>query len=256
MSCRARQCPGHRGACGDRLGQAGKRLHQSRGRHGAARSRARRRPELHRSVGALWRAALRGRPAPRSAGEIAGWPRPRIRLNEEESGPRPAFLRSLDLRRSPRHPGHPVATLGGIPATGARRRPSPSQQVQYHVAAATLYLRSNHGPESLNELQAILDDAQQRSVTYRDADRTTRSSAEIARRQITQLIDRYGTAVYQGVEQKARETLTTGKRRAISPRCWRLAGVIPTPPLPPPPSRRRQAARGARKPRRCHLHLP
>ena len=114
---------------------------------------------------------------------------------------------------------------------------SPSQQVQYHFAAATMYLRGNDGPASLQQLQAILDDAQQRTVTYRDADKSTRSSAEIARRLVAQLIDRYGTSIYQGVEEEgprvagdgtghARHRVARGAGAALSQLGRRAAGAL------------------------------
>ena len=88
---------------------------------------------------------------------------------------------------------------------------SPAQQVQYHVAAATRAQRANDGPSAMAHMQGILDDPRQRSASVRDIDQSLRLASAIARRTIAQLIDRYGTAIYQSSELAMQKQLAAAQ---------------------------------------------
>ncbi|GEM_PF-6559460 len=88
---------------------------------------------------------------------------------------------------------------------------SPAQQVQYHIAAATRAQRANDGPSAMAHMQDILDDPQQRAASVRDTDQSLHMACVIARRTIAQLIDRYGTAIYQPSELKMQKELAAAE---------------------------------------------
>ena len=81
----------------------------------------------------------------------------------------------------------------------------PEQAVQYHLASAAIELRANHAPQTLAHLQAVLDEPARRVVFSRDNDGQSRYGGEIARRQIRELIDRFGGEIYQATQQVARQ---------------------------------------------------
>lgn len=111
----------------------------------------------------------------------------------------------LGLSNEPDHPSRSDAFLAVAHSVAA----APAQWVQYELAAATIELRRNDGPRTLVHLQAILNDPKRRASLCRDADGQTRYAAQIARRQIAHLIDRYGSSVYQPTEQLATRQFAT-----------------------------------------------
>lgn len=88
---------------------------------------------------------------------------------------------------------------------------TPAQYVQFHIAAANRAQRANDGPAAMAQMQSILDDPQKRAASVRDIDGTLRLASLIARRTITQLIDRYGTAVYQPAELALQKQLAAAQ---------------------------------------------
>lgn len=88
---------------------------------------------------------------------------------------------------------------------------SPVQQVQYHIAAASRAQRANDGPSAMAHMQEILDDPRQRAATVRDIDQSLRLASIIARRTVAQLIDRYGTAIYQPSELSMQKQLAAAQ---------------------------------------------
>ncbi len=67
------------------------------------------------------------------------------------------------------------------------------------------------GATTLEHLQEILNDARQRNAIVRDTDQASRPAGQIARRTVAQVIDRYGIAIYQGVEQKLQQQLAAAQ---------------------------------------------